>query len=146
MDLIEAEDPDRLHVEPAGSGVRGDLLQRHVRKRKARRAEHEAAKESQVNAARHLQQRVEVGDRVEPAEPAGKAGAATAAQQGERVEHDAVANQVEHGIDLLRLGNVPSTDRGRSISQRAAPSFSSMAKRSRLRDVAITRTPALTAA
>ena len=34
---------------------------------------------------------------------------------------------------------------GRSISQRAAPSFSSLGKRSRLRVVAITCAPALTA-
>src|SRR5260221_1268279 len=31
MDLVEAEDPDRLDVEPAGGGIGRDLLQRHIR-------------------------------------------------------------------------------------------------------------------
>src|SRR5262249_52864689 len=44
--------------------------------------------------------------RIEAAEPAGQTGAAPAAQHGERVEHDAVAHEVEDRIDLLRLGDV----------------------------------------
>src|SRR5947209_16435148 len=106
MDLVEAEDPDRLDVEPAGRCVFRYLMKRHVRQREARRPEHEAAEESQIDAARHLQQRVEVGNRIETAEPAGKTGTAPPAKHGEGVEHDAVAYQVEHRIDLLRLGDV----------------------------------------
>src|SRR5262245_6329607 len=78
LDLIEAEGSDRLDVEPTGRGISGDLLKRHVREREARRAENEAAEEGQVDAARHLQQRVEVGDGIETAEPAGETGAAAA--------------------------------------------------------------------
>jgi len=58
------------------------------------------------DAARHLQQRVEVGDRIEAAEPAGEARSAAAAQHRKGIQHDAVANQVQNRIDLLRLGNV----------------------------------------
>src|SRR2546427_2756119 len=105
-DFVEAEDPRRLHVEPAGCGVPGNLLKRDVRERKAWSPEHEAAEESQIDAARHLQQRVEVGNRIETAEPAGKTGTAPPAKHGEGVEHDAVAYQVEHRIDLLRLCDV----------------------------------------
>ena len=68
-------------------------------------AEHEAAEERQVDAARHLQQRVEVGDRREAAQPAGQAGAAAAAKHGEGIEDGAVADQVEHRVDLLGLGD-----------------------------------------
>src|SRR5262245_10287443 len=44
-DFVEAEDSDRLDVEPTSRGVRGDLLKGHVREWEARRAEYEAAKE-----------------------------------------------------------------------------------------------------
>src|SRR5437660_34555 len=69
-DLVEAEDTNRLDVEPTGGCVLRDLLQRHVREREARRAEDETAEEGQIDAARHLQQRVEVGDRIEATQPA----------------------------------------------------------------------------
>src|SRR6516225_4737398 len=46
-DAVEAEDLDRLGIELPGRGVRGDLLERHVRQRKARCAEHETAEEGQ---------------------------------------------------------------------------------------------------
>src|SRR5262245_14592962 len=64
-DFVEAEDSDWLDVEPTSRGVGGDLLKRHVREREARRTEDEAAEEGQMNAARHLQQRVEVADGIE---------------------------------------------------------------------------------
>src|SRR5262249_34924652 len=64
MDLLEAEDPDWLDVEPTGCGVGGNLLQRHIGKRQSRGSEYEAAEKRQIAAARHLQQRVEVGDRI----------------------------------------------------------------------------------
>src|SRR5262249_26238737 len=105
-DLVEPEDPGRFDVEPTRRSVRSNLLQRQVRERKARRAEHEAAEERQIDAARHLQQRVEVGNWIEAAEPAGKTGTPASAKHGKRVEQDAVTYQVEHGIDLLRLGDV----------------------------------------
>src|SRR5258708_3324782 len=106
MNLAETEDPHRLDVEPTGRGVRGDLVKRHVRERKAGGSEHEAAEEGQIDAARHLQHRVEVGNGIETAKPAGETGATAAAKHGEGVEHDAVAHQVEDRIDLLRLGDV----------------------------------------
>jgi hypothetical protein len=143
-DFVEAKDPRRLGVEPASRNVLGDFLKRDVREREARCAEHEAAEEGQIDAARHLQERVEVGDGIEATEPSGKAGTAAAAKHGEGIEHDAVADQIEHGIDLLRLGVCFDKSR-RSISQRSAPSFSSIEKRSGLRVAAITRAPALTA-
>src|SRR5262249_41396002 len=105
-DLVEPEDPGRLDVEPTRRSVRSNLLPRPVREGKARSAEQEAAEERQIDAARHLQQRVEVGNWIEAAEPAGKTGTAAAAKHGKRVEHDAVTHQVEHRIDLLRLGDV----------------------------------------
>src|SRR5262245_6890790 len=105
-DLLEPEDARRLDIEPAGRSVRSNLLKRHIRERKAWSAEHEAAEESQIDTARHLQQRVEVGNWIEAAEPAGKTGTAATAKHGERVERDAVAHQVEHRIDLLCVGDM----------------------------------------
>jgi len=63
-------------------------------------------KKAEVDTARHLQQRVEVGHRREPAEKARQAGTAPPTKHGERVEQNAVAHQVEHPIDILRLGDV----------------------------------------
>jgi hypothetical protein len=82
-----------------------DSLEGHVRQRETRLPEHEAAEEGQVDAARHLQQRVEVGDRREAAQPPGQARAAAPAQHGEGIEDSAVADQVEHGVDLPGLGD-----------------------------------------
>src|ERR1700751_2095266 len=106
MDLFETEYPDRLDVKATGRSIRSDLLQRHIRDREARSAEREAGEESQVNAARHLQQRDEVGDGGQPAEPAGKTGTAATSQHGDGVEQNAVTYQVQHRIDLLCLGDM----------------------------------------
>jgi hypothetical protein len=64
---------------------------RHIRQGEARLPEHEAAEEGQVDAARHLEQRVEVGDRSETAQPPGQARATAPAQHGEGIEDGAVA-------------------------------------------------------
>src|SRR5260370_39062863 len=98
--------PGAFGRAPPRRSVRSNLLKRHVGKREAWSSEHEAAEERQIDAARHLQQRVEVGNWIETAEPAGKTGTAPAAKHGKRVEHDAVTHQVEHRIDLLRLRDV----------------------------------------
>jgi hypothetical protein len=101
-DLVETEDPHGLNVEPTGCGVRGDQSKRHVREPKARSTEHEAAEEGQIDAARRLQQRVEVVGRIETAKP----GAGTAAKRSEGAEHDAVAifiRELGSGMRPFRL-------------------------------------------
>src|SRR5436190_11793494 len=105
-DLFETECSGGLDVEPTGRGVRGNLLKRHVGETKPRSSEYEAAEERQIDAARHLQQWVEVGDGIETAKPAGQTGTATAAKHGKGIEHDGIAHQVEHRIYLLCLGNM----------------------------------------
>src|SRR5262249_60508597 len=45
-DFVEAEDPRRLDVDPAGRGVLSNFLKRDIRERKARSSEHKAAEES----------------------------------------------------------------------------------------------------
>src|SRR5262249_44926409 len=74
-DLLEAEDPGGLRIEAPGRHLFGDLLERHVGERELRSAEHEAAEEGQVDAAGHLEERIEVGDRRESSQPAREAGA-----------------------------------------------------------------------
>src|SRR5262249_11419687 len=78
-DFIEAEDPGRLDVQPTRSGVGCDLLKRNVREREAWGSEDETAKKREIDAARHLEQRIEVGDRIETAQPARKTRATAAA-------------------------------------------------------------------
>ena len=68
-DLLELEDPRWFClVAPCGDVIR-NALKWDVLERKTRGPENEAAEEGQINAARHLQERVEVGDRCEAAEP-----------------------------------------------------------------------------
>src|SRR5262245_22413556 len=71
LDLVETEDSRRFDVEPACCGVRRDLAKRDVGEWEAWRTEHKASKECQVDAARHLQQRIEISDGIQPAQPAG---------------------------------------------------------------------------
>src|SRR5215472_9925018 len=61
----------------ADGSVIGDTLQRDVRKWKARGSEHEAPEERQIDATRHLQKRVEIGDRGEAAKSTSKTSATT---------------------------------------------------------------------
>ena len=49
---------------------------------------------------------VKVGDRIEAAKPASQTGTAPTAKHGEGIEHDSVAHQVEHRIDLLCFGDM----------------------------------------
>jgi hypothetical protein len=103
-DSIEAEDSDGHDIELTRRGILRDLLQRHVREWESPGAEHQAAEEGQVDAAGHLQQRIEVRNRIQAAKPAGKTGAIAAAQHGEGIGNDAVADHAEHSIDLIHLG------------------------------------------
>src|SRR5262249_22146417 len=105
-DLVESENAGWLRVVPAGGDIIGDALQRHVGERKAGGSEHETAEEGQIDATRHLQERVEIGDRGEAAEPAGKASSTATAGNVERMKNGAVPDRVEHCIELFRFGNV----------------------------------------
>src|SRR5262245_19606899 len=94
LDLVEAEDSRWFDVESTSCSVRGDLAKRDVGEWEAWRTEHKASEECQVNPTRHLQQRVEISDRIETAQPPGETGAAAAPHHRQRVEHDRVAHQV----------------------------------------------------
>src|SRR5262245_9858180 len=104
-DLLEAEDPGWLRPEPPRGHLFGNLLERHIGQWKLRSAEHEAAKEGQIDAAGHLQERVEIGNRRQTAKPARQAGATTPAQHVEGIENGAVADKVEHRIELFSFSN-----------------------------------------
>src|SRR5215467_9730918 len=104
-DVLEAEDPAWLRLETSGGHLFGNLLERHIGQWELRGAEYEAAEEGQVDAAGHLCERVEIGDRRQATKPPGQAGATTPAQHVEGVENGAVADEVEHRIELLGFGN-----------------------------------------
>jgi hypothetical protein len=90
--FIEAEDPRWLHVEPTGSGIFGDLLERHIRQGEAGSSERETRKEGKINAACHLQRRIKVGNWVETAEPPGQTRTTTPAEYLQRIKHDTVTD------------------------------------------------------
>src|SRR5262249_56879926 len=56
-------------------------------------------------AAGDWEERVEIGNRRQTAKPAGQAGATTPAQHVEGIENGAVADQVEHRIELFGFSN-----------------------------------------
>src|SRR5262245_13790236 len=104
-DLLEAENPGWLRPEPPGGHLFGNLLERNIGQWKLRSAEHRAAKLAQANAAGHLKERVEIGNRRQTAKPARQAGATTPAQHVEGIENGAVADKVQHRIELLGFSN-----------------------------------------
>src|SRR5262249_27897429 len=99
--LLEAKDPGWLRLELTLRDLLCDVLQGHVRERKPRCPEDEAAEEGEIDTTRHLQQRVEIRDRRKTAQPTGKAGASTPTEHVEAVENGAVADEIEHGVELL---------------------------------------------
>src|SRR3989442_1755821 len=74
-------------------------------RREARRAEHKTTEEREVDTTRHLQQRVEVLDRRESPQPTCEARAAASAQHGKGIEDGAVADKIEHRVELFGLGD-----------------------------------------
>src|SRR5262249_40727344 len=104
-DLLEAENPRWLRLEPPLCHLRGNLLERHIGEWELRSAEDEAAEEGEVNAAGHLQERVEIDNRRQTAQPARQAGATTPAQHVEGIENGAVTDKVQHRIELLGFSN-----------------------------------------
>src|SRR5262249_16791431 len=78
-----------------------NLLQRNFRYWELRSTKYKAAKEAEVNAARHLQQRVEVWDWRESTEPAAEADASMPMWNSNRIEERPVTDKVEHDIHLL---------------------------------------------
>src|SRR5262245_18034218 len=100
-DLLEAEDPEWAGLETPERQPLGNLPNRLIGQRKLRSTAHAAAKEGQLDTAGHLQKPVEVGYRREAAQPARQAGATAAAQHVQGIENGAVADKVEHRIELL---------------------------------------------
>src|SRR4030095_8947057 len=99
--VFKAEDSGWLRLVAACRHFLGNRLKRNVREGKPRRAEHKAAEDSQIDAACHLQERVEVGDWSETAQPASQAGATTPAEHPEGIKDGAVADEVKHCINVL---------------------------------------------
>ncbi len=104
-DVVEGKDAGRSGVELAVLHLFGDVAQWYVRQRETRCAEYKAAEKSQMHAAGHPQQWIEVRYGCESTQPACQARAPAAPQHIQGVEDRAVAHQVEDGIDLLGLGD-----------------------------------------
>jgi hypothetical protein len=88
-----------------GGHLIGDGLERNIGQRKPRIAEHKTAKEAEVDTARHLQQRVEVGHRIKPSQKARQAGAPTPSKHREGIQNCAVADEIENGVDPFSFSN-----------------------------------------
>src|SRR5262249_36982057 len=77
------------------------LLQRNFRYRKLRRTKHKTAEQTEVNAARHLQQRVELRYWFQSTQPASETDASVPARNCNRIEKGAIADKVEDHVHLL---------------------------------------------
>src|SRR5262249_32776242 len=104
-DVLKAEHSGWLRPKSACRHFFGDGLKRNVREGKLRRAEHETAEEAKVDAACHLQEWVEVGDRIETAQPTSQACATAPAQHPEGIKDSAVADEVEHRVNVLSFSD-----------------------------------------
>src|SRR5262245_55517085 len=103
--VLKAEHSGWFRLIAARSHLFGDGLKRNVREGKLRRAEHETAEEGKVDAARHLQERVEVGDRIEAAQPTSQTCATTPAQHPEGIKDGAVTDEVKHRINVFSFSD-----------------------------------------
>src|SRR5262245_4477015 len=103
--VLKAEHSGWVRLIAPRRHLLGDGLKRNVREGKLRGAEDEAAEEGKVYAACHLQERVEVGDRIETAQPTSQTCAATTAQHPEGIEDGAVADEVKHRINALSFSD-----------------------------------------
>jgi len=65
--IVESENPSRFCFVDACRHFIHDRLERNIRDWKVWSAEYKAAKESEVNSARHLQQRIEIIHRIKAA-------------------------------------------------------------------------------
>lgn len=65
----------------------------------------QSTEKGQIDATGHLQKWVEVRNRGESPEPTSQAGAATPAKHQKRIKNSAIANEIEHCIDMLALCN-----------------------------------------
>src|SRR5438445_9915146 len=118
--LLEAKHAGRLGLEPASRQWWRNCLQRNVGQREARRAEHKTTEEREVDTTRHLQQRVEVLDRREPPQPTCEARTAASAQHGKGIEDGAVADKIEHRVELFGLGDALGEIRALQLDARGA--------------------------
>src|SRR5262249_9319775 len=103
--VLKAEDSGWFRLIAACRHLFGDGLKRNVREGKLRRAEHETAEEGKVDATCHLQEWVEVGDRIETAQPASQACATAPAQHPEGIKDGAVADELNHRVNVLSFSN-----------------------------------------
>lgn len=99
--LVELKDARGLGLVFAFRDISGSALQRHIGKWEAGRSEHKASKKRPIDATRHLQERVQLPNRCEPAKPSRKAGPSASPQHSKRIKDRAVADQIEHRVDLL---------------------------------------------
>src|SRR5262249_52792969 len=74
--------------------------------RKIRSAEDETSKEGKINAAWHLEERVEIVYRGESPEPPGEAHSSAAPKHCERVHKGRISDQVKHLVNALALRDV----------------------------------------
>ena len=145
LDLVETENSRRFDVESTGRSVPCDLAKWDVGERETWRTEHKASEECQGDSARHLQQRVEISDRIETAQPPGQTRTTAPARSIASESSKTLLPTRSSTASIFFVSGICLDRSGRSTSQRSAPKFCSLAKRSRLRVVAITRRPALTA-
>src|SRR5262245_48480223 len=142
--VLEAEHPGRLRFVAARRDLFGDALKRNVGEREARGSEDEAAEEGQKTpldiCSSGLKSLIGASPPSQPARHA-RPPRRNMARESRMVllptRSSTASSSLASGMRLDRSGPSSST--------RSAPNSSSAAKRSLLRLVATTRTPALTA-
>src|SRR5713226_2625829 len=97
--VLEAKHSGWFGFVTTGGYVINNSLERNIRQRKVRCPEHKAAKEAEVDSARHLEQWVEGGYRIKPTEKARLAYAPPSPDHGKGIQERAIPNEIKNGVD-----------------------------------------------
>ena len=102
LNLLKTESPRGLCPVYALRDTIENGLERNVRQRNCRRAEHKAAEEAELDSTGHLRDRIEGFNGTNSSEESGFADSSMPAHHGERVQDGGVSDQVQYRVDAAR--------------------------------------------
>jgi hypothetical protein len=103
LDVCKAKYPRWFRFVAAVRGAVEDGWQWNIGQGKFRSTEYKTAEEAEPDATRHLQQRVERGEGSKATQKACRTDASEAPNHGAGVQHKAIADEIQHGIDAVRV-------------------------------------------
>lgn len=104
LDVVEVEDLGRLGLISAVRDSIDNVLKRNFGKRKFVIACYQGAREyAQMPRAGNLKHRFQIGNGSAATQKTRQAGSAATSKHRERLQDRSVADEIEHGVDALRI-------------------------------------------